>query len=165
MSARLTTTPHWITMQAAMVGAFMIVDSFGHYAAQTVHNHGPPAGRHKYPVALCRSMHKHAQRAMPAIRQAEEGDLIARRVGHAREVRSGCRAEPCPSARAALGRGLCLAVLFPPPRICGRSGPPARPAVRSWGAPRARQCGPCPPFTAFSSWVLAVPRNWTVLSV
>jgi len=33
MSARLTTTPHWITMQAAMVGAFMIVDSFGHYSA------------------------------------------------------------------------------------------------------------------------------------
>jgi hypothetical protein len=39
----------------------MIVDSFGHYLAQTVHDHGPPAARHKYPVALCLSMHKHAQ--------------------------------------------------------------------------------------------------------
>jgi hypothetical protein len=31
MSTRLTTTPQRITMQAAMAGAFMIVDSFGHY--------------------------------------------------------------------------------------------------------------------------------------
>ena len=31
---------------------------------------------------------------------AEEWDLIARRVGNAREVRSGRRAEPCPPARA-----------------------------------------------------------------
>jgi hypothetical protein len=40
-----------------MVGAFMIVDSFGHYSAQTVHDHGPPTARHKYPVALCLSMY------------------------------------------------------------------------------------------------------------
>ena len=53
-------------MQAAVVGAFMIVDSFGHYPAQTVRDHGPPAARHEYPVALCRSMHKHSQRAAPA---------------------------------------------------------------------------------------------------
>jgi hypothetical protein len=63
MSARLTTTPQRITMQAAMVAAFMIVDSFGHYLTQTVHDHGPPAARHKYPVALCRSMHKHTQKS------------------------------------------------------------------------------------------------------
>src|ERR1700728_1451469 len=69
MSARLTTTPQRISMQAAVVSAFMIVDSFGHYSAQTVHDHGPPAARHEYPVALCRSMHKHAQRATPAHRQ------------------------------------------------------------------------------------------------
>jgi hypothetical protein len=56
-------------MQAAMVGTFMIVDSFGHYLTQTVHDHGAPAAPHKYPVALCRSMHKHAQRASPSIRQ------------------------------------------------------------------------------------------------
>jgi hypothetical protein len=67
MSARLTTTPQRITMQAAMVGAFMIVDSFGHYLTQTVHDHGPPAARHKYPVALCRSMHKHAQKSIALI--------------------------------------------------------------------------------------------------
>jgi len=69
MSARLTTTPQRIIMQAAMAGAFMIVNSFGHYLAQTVHDHGPPLARHKYPVALCRPMRKHAQRATPAIRQ------------------------------------------------------------------------------------------------
>jgi hypothetical protein len=49
MSARLTTTPHWITMHAAMVGAFMIVDSFGHYLTQTVHDHGPPAALPQIP--------------------------------------------------------------------------------------------------------------------
>jgi len=70
MSASLTTTPHWITMQAVMAGAFMIVDSFGHYLAQTVHDHGPPPGRYEYAVALCRSMHKHTQRATPAIQHA-----------------------------------------------------------------------------------------------
>jgi hypothetical protein len=70
MSARLTTTPPWITMQAAVVGAFMIVGSFGHYSAQTAHDHGPPAASHEYPVTLCRSMHKHAQRATPAIRHS-----------------------------------------------------------------------------------------------
>src|ERR1700728_4683863 len=73
MSARLTTTPQRISMQAAVVSAFMIVDSFGHYSAQTVHDHGPPVARHEYPVALCRSMHKHAQRATPAIRQMSIG--------------------------------------------------------------------------------------------
>jgi hypothetical protein len=53
-----------------MAGAFMIVDSFGHYLAQTVHDHGPPPGRYEYAVALCRSMHKHTQRATPAIQHA-----------------------------------------------------------------------------------------------
>jgi hypothetical protein len=36
-------------MQAAMVGAFMIVDSFGHYLTQTVHDHGPPAALPQIP--------------------------------------------------------------------------------------------------------------------
>jgi hypothetical protein len=40
-------------MQAAVVGAFMIVDSFGHYSAQTVHDHGPPA---TLPEILSRSI-------------------------------------------------------------------------------------------------------------
>ena len=40
---------------------------------------------------------------------------------NAREVRSGCRAEPCPSAQAAPGRGLCLTVLRMP-RTDGRCG-------------------------------------------
>jgi hypothetical protein len=31
-------------MQSVIVGAFMIVDSFGHYLAQTVHDHGPATG-------------------------------------------------------------------------------------------------------------------------
>ena len=51
-------------------------------------------------------------------------DLIARRVGNAREVRSGCRAEPYPPTRAAPGCGPCLAVLFLPRPAY--PGPPAR---------------------------------------
>jgi hypothetical protein len=97
-------------------------------------------------------------RANEVLISAEEWDLIARRVGNAREVRSGCRAEPCPPARAAPGRGLCLAVLFLPPNrrsvwITGRR------AGRSRGALRARQCGLCPPFRPVSSWVPAAPRT------
>jgi hypothetical protein len=52
-------------MQAAVVDAFMIVDSLGHYSAQTVHDHGPPAIIHKYPVTLCRSMHNMHKRQRP----------------------------------------------------------------------------------------------------
>jgi hypothetical protein len=36
-------------MQAAMVGAFMIVDSFGHYLAKTVHDRGPPTDPSEIP--------------------------------------------------------------------------------------------------------------------
>jgi hypothetical protein len=94
MSARLTTTPPWITMQAAVVGAFMIVGSFGHYSAQTAHDHGPPAASHEYPVTLCRSMHKHAQRATPAIRQIRTsvGRLPCPCLVH--PVRHGVRQSP-----------------------------------------------------------------------
>jgi hypothetical protein len=31
-------------MHACHKPAFMIVDSFGHYVAQAVHDHGPPVG-------------------------------------------------------------------------------------------------------------------------
>ena len=66
---------------------------------------------------------------------------IARRVGNAREVRSGCRAGPWPSARAASGCGLCLAVLFLP-RTDGRSGSPAGPALSiSLASPRPTATG------------------------
>ena len=66
---------------------------------------------------------------------------IARRVGNAREVRSGCRAGSWPSARAASGCGLCLAVLFLP---CtdGRSGSPAGAALSiSLASPRPTATG------------------------
>jgi hypothetical protein len=40
MSALFYHHAAWINMQAVIGVAFMIVDSFGHYLAQTVHDHG-----------------------------------------------------------------------------------------------------------------------------
>ena len=59
--------------------------------------------------------------------------FIARRVGNAGEGRSGCRAEPCPSAQPAPGGGPCCPAM---PRTDGRCGSPARRAVGPGSRPR-----------------------------
>jgi hypothetical protein len=58
--------------------------------------------------------------------------------GAPQEVRSGCCAEPCPSAQAAPGRGPCRTVLRMP-LTDGRCGSPARRAVGPGEAPVADQ--------------------------
>jgi hypothetical protein len=113
---------------------------------------------HEWP---CRAVYKHP---------AEQRTTFGRRVrpyspavGKAREVRSGCRAEPCPSAQAAPGRGPCLTVLRMP-QTDGRCGSPAGRAGRSrepsalGNAAHARRWA-CLIMGACSS------SDWTVLSV
>jgi hypothetical protein len=109
----------------------------------------------------CRSVYKyaHSQRTHLGGRVRP----LARRVGNAREVRSGCRAEPSPPARAEPGRGSCLAVLLLP-RTDRRSGSPARrtvgPGVSSAPGNAARMPG-------VRAWLImgAYNSDWTVPSV
>jgi hypothetical protein len=59
MSALFHHHAAWINMQAVIGVAFMIVDSFGHYLAQTVHDHGLPVGPPEKTATLCRVMDKY----------------------------------------------------------------------------------------------------------
>jgi hypothetical protein len=67
---------------------------------------------------------------------------MARRVGNAREVRSGCRAEPCPSARRRLAAVFALLSCSCLAQAVGLDHPPG--GQVGPGEPSApRQCGAC----------------------
>ena len=95
-------------------------------------------------VGQCRQAYKYAKTPRPLFGRRVRPYSPA--VGNAREVRSGYRAEPSPSTRAALGRGLCLTVLRMPQTdgwcgsrpVGGRSREPSAPG----NAAHARRSAP-----------------------
>jgi hypothetical protein len=98
-------------------------------------------------LVVCRPTHKYVRLQHPLF--GRRVNLIARRVGNVREVRSGCRAEPYPPTGAAPGRGCCLLSCSRCAQTVGL-GSPGRLAGRSRRAP---------PFKPVSSWVPAALRT------